>query len=178
MKVLNLYYSLTGNTKSYAETIEGVLRGSGHAFDTLQAEKTLVVDLLSYDFVFAGSGVYQWLPGKPMLDFLRETRRRYAEAGNILPCAPRLPGKKAVIYCTYAGVHTGNAEAVPAVKFTGQLFDHLGFTVIDEWYFIGDFRQESFEHMNIGGRFGDITGRPSRPELEEAAQRIKAVITV
>ena len=76
-----------------------------------------------------------------MLDFFRAARQRYSQAGLIRPCSPRLPGKRAVIYCTYGGVHTGFNEAIPAVKFCGQLFDHLGITILDEWYFIGDIQE-------------------------------------
>jgi hypothetical protein len=178
MHILNLYYSQTGNTESIAHTVRQTLCAMGHAVDTVAASKDLILDLLAYDMVFAGSGVYQWLPGKPMLDFLRRSRQRCAEAGHILPCAPRRPGKKAVVYCTWAGVHTGINEAVPAVKFTGQLFDHLGFTILDEWYFIGDFKTPDMAHHNTGGRYGDITGRPDARDLEEVAARVRAIVGV
>lgn len=178
MKVLNLYHSQTGNTEKIALRIEQTLTRSGHDVTTLQAAKDLVVDILDFEFVFAGSGVYQWLPGKPMLDFLRGYRQKYSEAGKIIPCAPRLPGRKAVIYCTYAGVHTGINEAVPAVKFCGQLFDHIGFTILDEWYFIGDFKPPEFQAHNRSGRFGDITGRPDERDLIEINARVSAIITI
>jgi len=74
MKILNLYYSQTGNTEQFAKTFEKALSAAGHTVDTVQACKELGIDLLAYDFIFAGSGVYQWLPGKPMLDFLRASR--------------------------------------------------------------------------------------------------------
>jgi len=178
MKILNLYYSQTGNTLKIARKISSALENSGHKITLLEAAKNLEVDLLSYDFIFAGSGVYQWLPGKPMLDFLRNKRKENAEAGNITPCSPKISNKKAVIYCTYAGVHTGINEAIPAVKFCGQLFDHLGFTILDEWYFIGDFKDANMKKLNIGGRFGDITGRPNKQDLEEIEQRVNAIINV
>lgn len=111
-----------------------------------------------------------------MLDFLRNSRQRYADAGAIRPCAPRLNGKKAVIYCTYAGVHTGINEAVPAVKFTGQLFDHVGFSIVDEWYVVGDFQQEGFAAMNTGGRYGTITGRPDERDLDDIAHRVRGIL--
>ncbi|MCP4717029.1 MAG: flavodoxin [Deltaproteobacteria bacterium] len=178
MNVLNLYYSETGNTEKVALRIEAAVRAEGHEATTLKAAKELKVDLLVYDFVFVGSGVYLWLPGKPMLDFLRGARKHYADSGSILLCSPRLPGKKAVMYCTYAGVHTGIGEAIPAVKFCGQLFDHLGFTVIDEWYFIGDFKTDPFKKMNRGGRFGNIAGRPDEKDLQEVEDRVRAILKV
>ncbi len=178
MKVLNLYYSQTGNTEKIAVKIEKTLKHTGYDVNTVQADKELDIDILEYDFIFVGSGVYQWLPGKPMLDFLRGSRQKYSQAGKIIPCSPKLSGKKAVIYCTYGGVHTGINEAVPAVKFCGQLFDHLGFTILDEWYFIGDFKTEEFKVHNTSGRFGYITGRPDERDLTEIEARVKAIIEV
>ena len=178
MKILNLYHSQTGNTKKIALRIAEIAKNLGHSIDTLQAAKELEPDLLQYDFFFAGSGVYQWLPGKPMLDFLRSARQRFSQEGLIRPCSPRLQGKQAVVYCTYGGVHTGINEAVPAVKFCGQLFDHLGITVVDEWYFIGDFKSAEFKNHNTGGRFGDITGRPGEHDLAEVSERVKAILTL
>ena len=178
MRILNLYYSQTGNTEKIARAIAETLQALGHAVDTVVAAKGLSVDLLAYDFVFAGSGVYQWLPGKPMLDFLRGSRQRYSEAGMLRPCSPRLANKRAVMYCTYGGVHTGIREAVPAVKFCGQLFDHLGFAIIDEWYFIGDFKTEDLRHYNTGGLLGDISGRPDARDLQDVAERVKAIFSM
>jgi hypothetical protein len=178
MNILNLYHSQTGNTEKLALRIGHTAEALGHTVATLRAEKELDIDIISFDFVFAGSGVYQWLPGKPMLDFLRKSRKINAESGNIAPCSPKRPGKKAVIYCTYAGVHTGVSEAVPAVKFTGQLFDHLGFIIIDEWYFAGDFQPENMKRMNTGGRLGDINGRPDERDLAQLEQQVRAVLSV
>ncbi len=178
MNILNFYYSQTGNTGKIATTIGVTLQSLGHTVETLHAEKDLDINFLAYDFLFVGSGVYQWLPGKPMLDILRGHRQKYSDAGKIVPCSPRLPGKKAVIYCTYAGVHTGINEAVPAVKFCAQLFDHLGFTIVDEWYFVGDFKTAEFIKGNTGGRLGDITGRPDTRDLQDVEQRVRAILKV
>ena len=178
MKILNLYYSQTRNTEKIAYRISSALKNSGHEITMIKAEKNLKIDLLNYDFIFAGSGVYQWLPGKPMLDFLRNQRKENSDKENITLCSPKLPNKKAVIYCTYAGIHTGISEAVPAVKFSGQLFDHLGFTIVGEWYFLGEFKDENMKKLNIGGRFGDISGRPNEQDLKEIEQKIKEIINI
>jgi len=176
MRIINVYHSQTGNTEKIARTIDDTLNAMGHEVETLKVEKGLEIDFLKYDFVFAGSGVYQWLPGKPMLDMLRGHRQNYSDAGKICPCSPRLPDKKAVIYCTYAGVHTGRNEAVPAIKFMGQLFDHLGFVIVAEWYFMGDFKTERLKHLNAGGRMGDITGRPDEHDLKEVEELTRGMI--
>jgi len=178
MRILNLYHSQTGNTEKIALEIARCAAARGHSVETMRAARDLEADVLAYDFFFVGSGVYQWLPVKPLLDFLRASRQRYAQAGLIRHCSPRRAGKRAVIYCTYGGVHTGINEAVPAVKFCGQLFDHLGITVLDEWYFIGDFKSEEFKKHNTGGRFGDITGRPDEHDLKDVYERVQAILTV
>jgi len=178
MNILNLYYSQTGNTAKIAHTIAENAARLGHQVKTVGAMRGLEIDFFVYDFIFVGSGVYQWLPGKPLLDILRSHRQKYADASKIKPCAPRLPGKKVVVYCTYAGVHTGISEAVPAVKFSGQLFDHLGFTIIDEWYFVGGFPDADFHQHNTGGRLGNIAGRPDARDLQEVAERVRAILSV
>ncbi len=33
----------------------------------------------------------------------------------------------------------GLNEAIPAGKYAGQFFDHLGFEVLDEWYILSEF---------------------------------------
>ena len=176
MRIINFYYSQTGNTEKIARKIDDTLCAMGHEVETLQAAKGMEIDFLKYDFVFAGSGVYQWLPGKPMLDMLRSHRQKYSDEGKMRPCSPRLPDKKAVIYCTYAGVHTGINEAVPAIKFTGQLFDHLGFVIVAEWYFMGDFKTEQMKHLNAVGRMGDITGRPDEHDLKDVEELVTGII--
>src|SRR5271157_2609710 len=132
MKILNLYYSATGNTDKVAEQIEKAGRKDGHEVTTVKAAKDIELDILAYDYVFIGSGVYMWVPGKPLTELINKLREKYRE--GIKPASPRLPGKKTVVYCTYGGGHTGANEAVPVVKYMGQLFDHLGYEIIDEWY--------------------------------------------
>jgi flavodoxin len=80
MKVLNLYYSATGNTEKVAKQIENAVLKAGHDVETIRVLKTIDLDLLAYDFIFAGSGVYAWLPGKPMLELLEKLREKYAQA--------------------------------------------------------------------------------------------------
>ena len=107
MKVLNLYFSTTGNTAKIAGKIEQTVQSSGHPVETLEVTKDMDLDILAYDFIFLGSGVYEWLPGKPLTDLLTKLRQTYAKNGDISPASPRRPGKKAVIYCSYGGAHTG-----------------------------------------------------------------------
>jgi flavodoxin len=178
MKILNLYFSSTGNTDKVAKRIDLTLKNLGHEVETVKVAGELDLDILAYDLVFAGSGVYYWLPGKPMMDLCKKLLQKYVQAGEIKPAAPRRPGKKAVIYCTYGGGHTGVNEAVPAVKYLGQLFDHLGFEIIAEWYLVGEFIGANIQHLSTAGRLGDIRGRPHEADLAEVAGRVVGILRV
>ncbi len=178
MKVLNLYYSTTGNTEKVAKAIEKALSEAGHEVDTIKASEKADMDLLSYDFIFAGSGVYEWLPGIPMQKMFTRIRRKYFEMGEIKLAAPRRQNKKAVIYCTYGGAHTGIREAIPAVKYMGQLFDHLGIEIIDEWYVVGGYNLEKHAEFSKGGRLGDIRGRPNEADLRDVMERVRGILRV
>lgn len=178
MKVLNLFFSATGNTAKVAQTISDSVRQAGHQLDSVKISQDLDLDLLAYDLIFVGSGVYEWLPGKPLIDLFTKLRRRYADQGEIQPAAPRRAGKKAVIYCTYGGCHTGVNEAIPAVKYMGQLFEHLGFDIVGEWYTVGEYHPEKYKDMSTRGRLGDIRGRPHEADLNEIAKKVKGIMLV
>ncbi len=182
MKILSIYYSATGNTEKVANVIQKTAKAEGHEIDVLRITKdmkeTPEIDLLDYDFVFAGSGVYQWLPGRPLQEFFTKMLWEYFSKGEIKPSAPRRPGKKAVIYCTYGGYHTGINEAIPAVKYMGQLFDHLGFTIVAEWYFVGEYKSKKLLSFSTGGRMGDIKGRPTEDDLKDVAERVKGILKI
>ncbi len=177
MRVLNLYFSTTGNTEKIAKQIEKAVMDAGYEVETVKVTKNTEVDILAYDFVFIGSGVYTWLPGKPMMEFLGQTRERYGQSGEIKPRSPRRTGKKAVVYCSFGGGHTGINEALPAVKFMGQLFDHLGYEILSEWYFVGEFHGR-LQHLSATGRLGNIEGRPNEADLHEIYQRVRGILQV
>ena len=67
-----------------------------------------------------------------MMEFLMRQHKKYLRNdlinGDVRPKAPKKEGKKAVVYCTFGGSHTGINEAVPTTKYLSQLPDHLGFT--------------------------------------------------
>jgi hypothetical protein len=177
VKVLNLYFSSTGNTEKVAFTILDTVEQLGHEVATVKVTAGEVdVDVLAFDFVFVGSGVYGQLPGKPMVDLHRKLLQKYVQAGEVKPSSPRRPLATAVVYCTYGGVHTGINEAIPAVKFMGQLYDHLGYTIAAEWYIVGEYRTEAFRDRSVGGRLGDIRGRPNADDLKQVAERVKGIL--
>ena len=178
MNILSLYFSTTGNTEKIAKEIEKTARELGHQVDTIRTTREIDVDLLHYDFIFMGSGVYRWLPGRPMLNFISRTLKKYAENGNIKPSAPRLAGKRGVIYCTYGGVHTGVNEAIPAVKYMGQLLDHLGIEIVDEWYIVGEYHLKKHQGLSTRGRLGNIVGRPNSDDLQRVAEMVRGILQV
>jgi flavorubredoxin len=176
MNVLNLYFSTTGNTRRVAMRIAETVQQLGHRLETIEVTKDSETDILAYDFVFVGSGVYEWLPGKPLMRFFSKLRKQYADNGEIKPAAPRRAGKKAVVYCTYGGAHTGVNEAVPAVRYMGQLLDHLGYDVVAEWYLVGEYHPQKYQELSTTGRLGDIRGRPSEEDLREIAAKVTGIL--
>ncbi len=121
------------------------------------------VDYFSYDLVCLGSPSIQWHPTKQMDDFLKAKLDAHRRQGKIKPSAPKIPGKSALIFVTYSGPHTGLAEATPAGKYMAQFLEHVGFTVVAEWYILSEFRG-NFEN-STQGRMGDIRGKPTVEDL-------------
>jgi hypothetical protein len=175
-KVLNLYFSSTGNTEKVAFKIEKTVKALGYDVVTVKVTSgDVAVDILQFDFVFVGSGVYGQLPGKPLIELHRRLLEKYVKEGEVKLASPRRPSANVVVYCTYGGVHTGVNEAIPAVKFMGQLYDHLGYTIVGEWFIVGEYRTDSFRDRSIGGRLGDIRGRPSEEDLKAIAEKVKGI---
>ncbi|MHA1432067.1 MAG: flavodoxin family protein [Candidatus Freyarchaeota archaeon] len=150
MKVLNLYYSMTGNTEKVAKKIEETVRGLGYEVHTVKAagKDELYASLLA----------------------------KYHGTGDINPGSPKRPQLNCVVYCTYGGGHTGINEAVPAIKYMGQLFDHLGYNILAEWYIVGEYATENLTEHNIHGRLGDIRGRPNESDLRKVTEKVKGIL--
>ncbi len=183
MEVLNLYCSVTGNTKKIALRIEDTLKSQGVSVTTIEVNRVMDVDasdLLNYDLVFIGSGVYSCLPSQDMIDFHKIMQKKYSDSGDIRSCAPRIMGKKAVVYCTFGGPHTGINEAIPTIKYLGQLPDHLGFEIVAEWLFEGQFNSEVslITRLNTEGRMGNITGRPNEEDLKKVANMVTEILQI
>ncbi|MCK5185630.1 MAG: flavodoxin, partial [Deltaproteobacteria bacterium] len=77
-------------------------------------------------------------------------------------------------YCTYSGPHTGKREAIPAVLYMGQFFEHLGFVVVGEWYTVGEFK--GIEKASLQGKLGDIRGRPNEDDLLDIDNKVREVL--
>lgn len=112
-----------------------------------------------------------------MINSVKNLRCKYADKGEIKPSSPKRPEKKAVIYCTYGGAHTGVNEAIPATKCMGRIFEHPGFEMLAEWHLIGEY-PGWYQPMSTGGRLGDIRGQPNEADLREVAEKIKEIMQV
>ena len=165
MRALLLYHSVTGNTEKVAGALREGLESEGVEVIVRPIARGVPDELLDFDLVCLGSPSYQFLPHRTVLDFVAERMRRHAQRGDIVVRAPKRPGKLAVVFITYSGQHTGIDEATPAGKYLGQFLAHLGFTVVDEWYVVGEFHGN--EEASTKGWLGDIRGRPNAAELAE-----------
>lgn len=172
-----VYWSKTGNTEKVALAIKKGLEEAGVAVLLKRVEDAVDVDFYAYDLICIGFPSYQWsLPG-PMDEFLTSKFNVYRNQGCVKVGAPKVPGKNALIFCTYSGPHTGIREVIPAGLYAGQFFEHLGFTVLDEWYVIGEFHGS--EEASTKGRLGDTRGRPNEEDLhkvkQDATQLVNAI---
>lgn len=166
-----LYWSHTGNTEKVADSIAAGLETGGFDVGVVRVEGAADTDFFDYDLVCLGFPSYNWHPPKPVDEFLRRKFNRYRTEGRVRPSAPVVPGRNALIFCTYSGPHTGIREAIPAGKYAGQFFEHLGFTVVDEWYVLAEFHGS--EEMSTVGRMGNIKGLPSEEDLERIEDRAR-----
>ena len=165
MNALIVYWSKTGNTEKVALTIQEGLEEIGLDVSLKRVEDAEDTDMDAYDLVCLGFPSYQWRIPQPMDMFLNRKFSAYRSQGRVKVGAPKVPGKKALVFCTYSGPHTGIREAIPAALLAGQFFEHLGFTVLAKWYVVGEFH--GWEEGSTKGRLGDIRGRPNDEDLRK-----------
>ncbi len=174
-KTLILYWSATGNTEKVARAIERGAREAGANPVLLKVSEAMDVDLHAYDLVFLGSPSYSYMPPEPVLRFVKDRQEFHKRRGDIKVRAPRLPGKRAVVFVTYSGPHTGIDEAIPVGKYIGQLFAHIGYEVVDEWYVVGEFHGNLLHSTE--GPLGDIRGRPNAEELANIERQTFSLVS-
>jgi flavodoxin len=160
---LIVYFLSTGNTQKVAYAIKEGLENGGFQIDLKKPQEAIEVDFYSHDLVCVGSPSIEWQPAKPVADLLKAKLNLYRSQGKILPCAPKVAGKNALIFCTYSGPHTGIDEATPAGKTMRQYFEHFGFKIVGEWYVMGEFHGR-MDNSTLG-KLGDIRGKPTLDEL-------------
>jgi multimeric flavodoxin WrbA len=174
MKAAIIYWSKTGNTAKVAQALRRGLERAAVRVTLLRVEEAKEVDYYAYDLICVGFPSYRWHPPKPMDAFLTEKFNGYHREGRVKVGAPPVPGQHALIFCTYSGPHTGINEAIPAGKYAGQFFEHLGIPVVDEWYVLGEFHG-SLE-KSTQGREGDIRGRPDQQDLAQIERDAQALV--
>lgn len=172
-KAAIIYWSKTGNTEQVGFALKEGLEKAGVKVYIERVDEVEGIDFYDYDLICIGSPSYQWLPPKPVTDFLMNKFENYRRQGRIKLGAPKVPGKNALIFCTYSGPHTGIHEAIPAGKYLGQFFEHLGFTLLDELYVLSEYHG-SAEKSTIG-RMGDIRGKPSGEDLEKIRDKAEKI---
>ena len=178
MKILNVYSSRSGNTQKVAMQIKKTIEQQKFEIDTIKIEKNFNINqlnLLSYDLIFIGSGVYNWLPPQEMIDFIEKNHAKHATNGDIKMCSPLLNNKNIVAYSTFGGPHTGINEGNIAPKYMSQLFEHLGFKILDEWHIAAAFHG-SYSKYSIGGKMGDLADKPNNNDLLQIAQKVKTIL--
>jgi flavodoxin len=161
MKALVVYWSKTKNTEKVAHTIKEGLLESCVDIVFKRTEEAADEDFFDYDLVCACFPTYQWLPPKPANDFFMKKLAEYREQGRVKLGAPKVPGKNALICCTYSGPHTGVNEAIPAGKYVGQLFE-------------GEFHGS--EARSTMGKLGDIKGRPNEEDLQKVREDVVRLV--
>ena len=160
---LIVYFSSTGNTRKVAYAIKDGLEAGGLKVELKMPQEATEDDFYGYNLVCVGSPSIEWQPAKPIADLLKSKLNLYRNQGKIKPCAPKVTGKNALVFCSYSGPHTGIDEATPAGKTMRQYFEHFGFNVVGEWYIISEFHGR--EEMSTLGRLGDIRGKPTVEDL-------------
>lgn len=174
MKSLILYDSIGGNTEKVAQRIYDTLKNVTREVQFIKFTPDIDVDFFEYDLIFLGSPVIDWLPTKRMMDFIKKKLKFYNEQGKIIPSSPLIPGKYGICFCTYAGPHIGENEAIPMTMWLRSFLQHIGYSVLDQWHIIGQFHTET--SMNTHGRMGNILGRPNHKDLLDVENRTKGVI--
>jgi len=174
LKALIIHWSATGNTEKVAVTIQQALAREGIKPVIKKVGEAAEEELYNYDLVFLGAPSYSFQPPEPVLRFVKDKMKLHSERGDIKLGAPKVPGKKAVVFVTYSGPHTGTDEAIPVGKYLNQFFEHLGFDLVGEWYVVGEFHGS--EENSTKGRLGDIRGRPNRQDLDEVENNVSTLI--
>jgi flavodoxin len=168
---LIIYWSKTGNTEKVANSLKQGLEECGVQVTCKTPDDAENIDWFEYDLVCVGCPSYSWHPPEPMNNYLKKKFNLYRQQGKIKPSAPKVTGKKALVFVTWSGPHTGIDEAIPVGKDIAQYFEHLGFTVVDELYVLSEFHG-SLEN-SLSGRMGDIRGKPTPEDLQKIEEKAK-----
>ncbi|MBT3275065.1 MAG: nitric oxide synthase [Spirochaetales bacterium] len=174
MKAAIIYWSKSGNTEKVAKAIEACMQPSDIDVELVSVDSAENLDFFDFDLVCLGFPIYSFRPAEVMDRYLLDSFRRYYKQGRVVFGAPKVPGKNAVIFATFAGAHTGMTEPAPATKYVALIFEHLGFTVLDEIHIVGEFHGKL--DYSTKGKLGDIRGRPNETDLAEVGEAVQRAI--
>jgi hypothetical protein len=172
-RAIIIYWTAGGNTEKVAQAIMRGLQSAGLQPEIKKIADASGLELYDYDLVCLGSPSYSWLPPEPAMRWLKEQQAKHSQRGDIKPRAPKLPGKSALVFVTYAGPHTGVDEGIPAGEYLGQFLAHIGYNVLDKWYVVGEFHNR--EDLSTLGLMGDIRGRPNTEDLAKVERDAAAI---
>lgn len=164
-KCLTLYGSQTGNTEKVAIKIKSIFEEKGWHSEIIKLSDDYDIltpgfDFSSYDFVCVGSPVIWRLPLEQVVMVMRSRPR-----GN----HKIIPGpKRAMVFCTYAGIHLGGKEAEAALKLLEIEVEHLGFKVVGALAVPGRYGKSP----TPAWFHGDMRNRPDDRDL----QNVKAFV--
>jgi len=173
MNSLVLFDSLSGNTEKVAKAIYDTAT-IGTASHLLKIDKETNINIYDYGLIFIGSPVIDWLPTKTMMDFVKGKMKEYNGKGLIKPSSPIIPGKFGVCFGTFGGPHIGKREAQPMTMWLRSFLEHLGYIVLDEWLFVGEFKNR--ENLNKAGRMGNIAERPNAADLATVQGQTEGIL--
>jgi hypothetical protein len=162
-KAAVIFWTKTGNTEKVATAIREGLEEAGLDVSYTRVEEAKNLNYFDYDLVCIGFPSYEFTTPRPMTIFFKTNIAKHRKEGLVKVGAPKVPGKNALIFCTYSGPHTGINEATPAGLYASQFFEHIGFTVLDKWYILSEFHDN--EKASTKGRMGDIRGKPTEEDL-------------
>jgi flavodoxin len=169
-----LYWTAGGNTEKVARAAERGLKSAGVAPEVRLFADAGDIDLHAYDLVLLGAPSYHFLPPQPVLDWIKDRMAFHRQRGDIKPAAPEMSGKRAVVFITYSGQHTGIDEATTAGDYLGQFLAHIGIRVAEKWYVVGKFHGN--EAASTLGRLGDIRHRPNTEDLKRIERAAAALV--
>jgi hypothetical protein len=201
-RCLITYSSITGHTEKVALKFKETFEKSGWQCDIFKVRKNAEdilrppINIRSYDFICAGSGLRAHLPYNEILNMLRGFRTgmdpritlrfRDETIPYISEPEPEIPphkspktdhGKiilgpdspKAVVFITYAGYEFGPKEADPAALLLALELEHIGFQCIGRFCCPGEYVDDPMPRTF----HGDIRNRPDERDLLKAQMFIE-----
>ena len=194
------YSSITGNTEKVALRFREAFEKKGWQCDVFKVRKNAdhilrpPINIRSYDFVCAGSGLRAHLPYNEILNMLRgfrtgmDPRIALRFRDETIPYItepipenikdPRIAHRKivlgpdspkAVVFITCGGYEFGPKEADPTLELLALELEHIGFQCIGRFCCPGKFIDDPMPRTF----HGDIRDRPDEKDLIKAQMFIE-----